>query len=429
MSKLTVKTTVDSGLCTSCGICKSVCPVNSISYKRKFGMYYPEINSGTCIGCGKCIDVCAGISVDYSENGKKVSLSDAIAGKSIGVYCSWSKDDKLRHIGASGGVTMTIVRHLIECGEYDYAFCVSEYNYSYQVKTECYSAEDLKKAENASKSRYIPVSHENLIEFVKNNPDKKIIVIGVPCAISGFVKAEEKLNLIKENYLLIGLFCEGVFNYNVFDYFSSEKFCGDRKVASFHFKNKESGGWPGNMKFFFDDGSTEYVSANERYFAKGYFRSERCLYCIDKLNVKADISVGDNYTGEFTSSKGSNSLIIRTEKGNSCFKLCADFLEIRPSSMEKVLASQQAFQRKNNYCFSLKMGENPNVGINEEAEISDGSFEKVLSKLKSTRTFSENPKAFFDYLKKEKREEQIKKIILIPKRVINKIKRIIKNQK
>lgn len=69
------------------------------------------------------------------------------------------------------------------------------------------------------------------------------------------------------------------------------------------------------MKFIFTDGTVAYQDKAERVKIKNYFMPERCLYCIDKLNVYADISVGDNYTQQDSSLLGSNSVIIRTNIG------------------------------------------------------------------------------------------------------------------
>lgn len=71
---------------------------------------------------------------------------------------------------------------------------------------------------------------------------------------------------------------------------------------NFNFKNKDSGGWPGNMKFYFSDGKCVFKNKSERVKIKDYFKPERCVYCVDKLNVFADISLGDNYTDQNSSS-------------------------------------------------------------------------------------------------------------------------------
>ena len=64
---------------------------------------------------------------------------------------------------------------------------------------------------------------------------------------------------------------------------------------------------------------------------------ECCLYCIDKLNVNADISVGDNFTDIESSELGSNSVIIRTAKGQKAWELAKDNLINVRIPIEKII--------------------------------------------------------------------------------------------
>ncbi len=48
-------------LCTGCGACDKICPVNAIKMKKlpiKRPSMIPEVNLGVCIFCGLCEDVC-----------------------------------------------------------------------------------------------------------------------------------------------------------------------------------------------------------------------------------------------------------------------------------------------------------------------------------------------------------------------------------
>ena len=329
MKKITVEENAVNGLCCSCGVCAAICPRKAITYREHLGMFVPVIDQEKCVNCGMCSKICPGFEHKYSEKDELKKPMDAARGAVLHCYNAWSSDSKIRHVAASGGVVTTMIMGLLEKKVYDVAFCVDSYSYDHFLKTNKYTYESffeqVKKGWKTPKSRYLPVSHEETVRYLISNRQSKVIIVAVPCAIRAIESAIRINQLNRDNYLLIGLFCERNFQYNIYRYFSSLD--GKRKLISMHFKNKESGGWPGNVKLFFDDGSSTYKDKSYRVNAKSYFQPERCMYCIDKLAVNADVSLGDNYTGIDESILGSNSVIIRTERGNSAWDLCASFIE------------------------------------------------------------------------------------------------------
>lgn len=394
MDNQTVKQTAELKLCISCGMCKNICPVSCISWKRENGMYYPVIDERTCVHCGKCLSVCPGIGMSYE------TLLDSATGTYSATYNGWSKDEQIRHVSASGGVITTMIQALLECKMYDVAFCVGSYDYRNQLTVKNFYADE--NHTSSPKSRYLPVSHENTVTYISQNPDKKAILIGTSCAIRGLLNVINEQRLNRENYLLVGLFCDKVFNYNVHDYFQ-KTFCGEDELVNVHFKNKESGGWPGNMKFFLEDGRTFYIDKDERGKIKEYFMPERCLYCIDKLNVSADISLGDNYTTEHSSELGSNSIFIRTELGQQAWLVIADRVEFYPVSVEKIHKAQYIDGRLNNaYYAALKEEEtkkkygvdiqlNKGVVLSENIRNYEQAWKRNLARLHAGEVYDIKP--------------------------------------
>lgn len=346
MERNTVALTVRENLCCGCGVCKAVCPAGCISWSRKNGLYTPLIEEERCAGCGRCASVCPGLGHSYTPRG---SAADTVTGSVLVCHNAWAKDAGLRHISASGGVVSVLVRKLLASGAYDGAFCLDTYDYRQQLKTVLFTAKDMEGAryrENAPKSRYLPVSHENAIAYMREHRDARLILIGSSCALRGLLAAVEELGLKRGQYLLVGLFCDTVFNYNVLRYFE-DRFADGKPLAALHFKNKESGGWPGDMKLFPRDGAPFYVPLSERAKAKAYFMPERCLYCVDKLNVCADISLGDNYTQKDASAEGSNSVILRTEAGLRVWSMAREELEVRAVDVEDIQTAQAIEWRLN----------------------------------------------------------------------------------
>ncbi len=414
----TVALTRENGLCCSCGICAGACPKSCIRYERSQGIFLPVIDESQCVGCGLCLKVCPGIQIDYRCDGSSISAKDATRGPVLNAYVTWSKDAGLRHRGASGGTVMTMVRELLRQGAYDGAFCVATYQYDEQVKTELVEPDT--ELERCSKSRYLPVSHEIAVRFIRQNPTKRLILVGTSCAISGLCKTIEQFRLNRENYLLIGLFCERLFQYNIFNYFANRPECKGRKLTELHFKNKESGGWPGNPKLMFADGSSIYLDAADRTAMKDFFQPERCMYCIDKLNVFADISCGDNYTQENDSPLGANSTIVRTQRGQDAFRLIENTLEIRDSSIEAIEKAQVTDVRGQN-CLRQKAVEyQVNIGL-----LTDGlqppAENGLPERLQIGADYLENPRVLSAYLQKKKIQNRFRKAARLPRRLLKRL--------
>lgn len=431
MKQGTVYTTVQSGLCCGCGICKGICPKECISWDKRNGLYVPKIDEELCIRCSLCVSVCPGLGHNYETAG---TASDTVMGSVLGCFNAWSKDPALRHVSASGGVVSTIIRELLASGIYEGAFCLDSYDYRDQLKTRLYTAEEVGvcwNESNAPKSRYLPVSHENAITYIKAHRNNRLIFVGTSCAIRGLQAAIKKLNLERTQYLFIGLFCDKVFNYNAISYFE-DTYSPDASLEALHFKNKESGGWPGDMKFFPKNGKPFYRPLSDRIKAKAYFVPERCIYCVDKLNACADISLGDNYTGKDESKLGSNSVIIRTRIGVDAWAIAKDQLEIRDICIKEIQQAQALDWRLDNLYFGDLKAEqigngldlNDGVPREKEPELFTQDLKNGLKKLRAGAVYDINPTDLQKQIRKDNKKPN--PAVIFVKRCYRYIKRRIK---
>ena len=402
MARPTIQTTTVSGLCTSCGICKSLCPRNCISWEKSQGMYLPKIDESVCLHCGLCATVCPGLG--HSYRGSDTAMS-TVTGSVLESYNAWSLDPDLRHNGASGGVISTIVSELLSKEIYDSVFCLDTYHYGSQLCTARYTKEDFPLS--APKSRYLPVSHENAILYMKAHPTEKIILIATSCCLRGILGAIKALKLSRKNYLLIGLFCDKVFQYNFVTYLE-DHYCSGTSLSAMHFKNKDSGGWPGDMKLFPKDRDSFFLPLAERARLKDYFMPERCLYCVDKLNVSADISLGDNYTGQDSSSLGSNSVLIRTQCGLSAWQASCHRLEFRPVDLPAIHKAQYLENRLDNLCYgdlkSPASDLNSGVPRTQDPRIFDRAWKIRLQRLRSGAVYADSPRILIEQLQTDQKK-------------------------
>lgn len=338
-----ISSVVKDNLCVSCGICAGVCPKNCISSVFKAGSYLPAIDENSCVNCGLCHKVCPGKSSDYSG-----SLEDIFFGQAIKCFIAQTRCEEVLAQATSGGGVTTLVGNLLKQKIYDAAFLVDTYNHDKEIFTNRYTAES--NFISTPKSRYLTVNHSRAVKYMLANRDAKIILVGTPCFVQGILNVIDQFKLRRENYLLLGLFCDKTMNYNVWKYF---KAFGAEKV---YFRTKEPRGWPGDVGL--EIGGKKFFMPREvRMRMKDFFCLERCLYCLDKLNRGADISFGDNYSdtplpAQMNRNAGTSNIIIRTPRGAEIFKRYLNKFNLREIPAAAIAKAQHLNNRLKNFIFS-----------------------------------------------------------------------------
>ncbi len=333
-------------LCIECGICRAICPQNCIDVQKKNYNYQPHISS-KCIDCGLCLKTCPVNNLKSYDSNKSVEQN--ILGGYKKIYSIKTKDKNLLQNATSGGVVTEIVRNLLKQDEYDCAFLVEGYSYNTQLETKYFDKNmDLSETQ---KSRYLTVSHFNSCKYILNNPDKKVILIGTGCTISGISNFIKLKNLNRNNYLLIGLFCDKTMNYGVVEYFRQHPESRNKKLKNLFFRTKLAGGWPGNVRIEYTNGDILDLPNTERMKLKDFFILERCLYCLDKFNKNSDISLGDNYIENNKDIEGLSSVIVRSDIGANIISKLANNFEIREEREKDLILSQKLHNKDTNVGF------------------------------------------------------------------------------
>ena len=351
----TIAQVVQEHLCIGCGICKAVCPAQCIVVKREGGFYLPQIDGEKCLRCGLCLAHCPGRGCDYKETYALTQASvpsNLYEGNVLDSFTAVTRDEEILRTSASGGVVTTLVRHLLESGEYDCAFLVETQTYEDAAHSVRKRAGD--NLLDTAKSRYLPVAQTEAVAYLLGHKTERIIFVGVPCFVQSLVRLIAKRNLDRNQYLIIGLFCEATMNYNVVEYLAECANLPLDAVAKLHFKNKELNGWPGNVCLFDKEGKRHDLPKSVRMGAKPYFSPERCLYCVDKCNQFADVSVGDNYTKRHAERMGSSSVLVRTQRGMVAKD--AELFQIWEEEPQRIFEAQKVAEKVKNLCFQRMSG-------------------------------------------------------------------------
>lgn len=308
-------------------------------------MYEPEIDTEKCIKCGKCLSMCPKKSNEFDEN-----TQNPLTGKVLESYCAKTKDLKKLELATSGGCVTTIVEKMLQLEMYECAFLVDSYHVEKLLETKCYIKG--MSLDNVYKSRYLPVCQSGAIKFMIQHPDKKVILVGTSCFVKMIESVIREYHLNRENYLILGLFCDQMMTYNVGDYLN-KVFWPYGKIDYIYFRNKKQpGGWPGKFEICFQSGKRLTKPSRKRMLLKKYFECESCIYCFDKLNQLADISFGDNYIKKKQDPCGSNTIIVRTRRGQKSWDAVKDEFVWQKADMDEIAESQKINKKKLNEKFS-----------------------------------------------------------------------------
>ena len=359
-----VQRVTENKICSACGICVGVCPKNAINLELKDGTYTATINN-SCVNCGICSNMCSALGTNvgklYEKSGQSIP-EDKLIGNYINCYNVSVKNKEILKNSTSGGFVSGTVKYLLENKIYDCAYLVKGYNYDSVLKAD--KVTEFEK--NTAKSRYLSVSMEKLVKEMLANREEKIIICATGCAVQAITNVIEQYKLNRENYLILGLFCDNVQSYNLIEYFKTLK---KGKIKNLYFRDKTTANWPGNVRIDYDGGRTEYFPSYARMDAKKYYKLKRCFMCFDKLNVLADISVGDNYTKENEVKGGSNSIIVRSQRGSEAFENVKGCFEIYEAKMEKVASSQSLDVRKDNIANACIFKNSTGITVYEDMSV------------------------------------------------------------
>lgn len=378
----TIKQVVSNIQCCSCGICAGVCSKSAISLDVKNGILTPKINKEQCVQCGICLEVCPGKSgIDEYVKLDPDKISEYCIGEFDTVEICRITDMQLLSKAASGGVVSSIIYTLLEKKAffgYTAAFVVKASHFDTKVKTEiCFKSKELQGTE---KSRYISVSQEDAVRYMLLHRNDKLIITGTSCAVQGILNVINRFGLDRNNYLLIGLFCDKLMSYHVWEYFE-QKYKNYGKINELYFKDKGKSGWPGDLKLVTYKESI-FLPKKARLQIKDFFCHPRCIYCVDKLNRYADISVGDNYTKENAHPMGSCCVIVRNEIGKKAYDAIKELCITNDTSIEKIINSQEILKKSENLCFAKYRFSGENLmGVKLKLKYSYKRFKIFVGKL------------------------------------------------
>ncbi len=270
---------IDKGICSHCGTCATICPVNGIKVEDK-PIYFPNWEK-ECIDCGACIKVCP--RWDYKPlNG-------------IGDYLEILAAKSKRFKGQDGAMVTEIMASAFEMDLIDRAIFVGRDENWKPITSIVKDIEQLfEETIRGTKYSFADVM-PRIKEVVK---DYRVGVIGTPCMMSGVRKLQQESGIFNNIKLAIGLFCtENFYHWQLHEFLLKEKNVEMKDAVKTDIKRG---------KFIVSLKNGSKVSFPVKEFDP--IIPSGCEVCQDFAAIESDVSVGS-----VGSKAGYSSVIVRRE--------------------------------------------------------------------------------------------------------------------
>ena len=294
---------ISDNLCTGCGVCKNVCPVDAISMNYLNGYLKPQKNVEKCVSCNKCDRICPVINRDST--------------KLPSCYAAWA-DDKTRFKSSSGGAFSVLAKIILNVGGVVFGAAWTDGFYVKHTYIEFEA--DL---EILCRSKYVQSdvgdSYKRVMDFLKLG--RMVMFVGTPCQVAGLERYLEDIN--KEKLILVDFICYYNPPISVLHRYLDETY-GLSKLKKFTFRDKSNGWLSHSTMAELKDGSAIAEKQVKSYF-DGYFNGlyarEACINCTFSGNQHhSDLTLGDFWKIEehdksWNDGRGTSMIIANTLKG------------------------------------------------------------------------------------------------------------------
>lgn len=179
--------------CTTCGMCKVVCPTNCITeHKNQDASVYFEYDENLCVDCRLCRKVC--------PNHKPPTLF-----KPKTAYASWAVDADTHATGASGGIASVLYQYAVNNGWwYAGVYLSDSFEARYLLSN---SLDDIARVKN---SKYTHSFLDDTPIQIKDKlmKGKTVLFVGLPCQVASL---KNYVDTFKHNgkFITVDLTCHG----------------------------------------------------------------------------------------------------------------------------------------------------------------------------------------------------------------------------
>jgi coenzyme F420 hydrogenase subunit beta len=319
-----------------------------------------------------------------------------------------------------GGVATALLSHLFETGRIEAAIVAVMRNGT-SPRGDVLLAMKPTDLIQTQKSKYTP------IPLLKAMPEIEqfqggVALVGLPCHIHGLFNL---INIFpayrKEQFYKIGLICDRVMTTAAIDFMGRK--ATDQPIHNFVFRDKQQRSYPGNPVVYTVPGEGIPLDASLRMSIKDFFTPVRCRLCFDKLNVFADVVLGDPHgIKEVDRIHGETLVLVRTEKGRSLVDSAkaGSSIALRKTSIDAGVKGQGIDKKRKEWANYMRAWKDlgrtePLYPLTVEALGNTNSYKKMLLHGLSLDKVQDQTRTVNGWLFKRK----MRKAVFLPLAIVN----------
>lgn len=325
--------------CSGCAACIAVCPTGAIRLRENnIGFYEALVDAEKCNRCGRCRAVCA-----------QASPKEGISLRSCELFALHSTEAETVRGCSSGGIAHELSKLALQRGRHVIGA-------AYDLTTnrvQHIEINNMAQLPLLDGSKYLQSNPEKAFETAMrkayDDREAKFLVFGTPCQITGMAAAAESFG-IREQFLLVEIFCHGVPSYRLWDETvkAARKKLRAQQFDRVRFRYKKND-WHSYCLRIDADGRTYYGKRETELFWQVFFENillnDACYNCTARRDCSAaDIRLGDYWGARFRQrSDGVSAVFAITPRGGLAVRQLTEAGRaelLNPGTADEMLAAQ-----------------------------------------------------------------------------------------
>ena len=288
----------DRNMCTGCGLCVNICPVNAVYLDDLLSSQNAVIDPEKCIECNRCHLNCPQV----------VPVKTT---KPIEWFQGWIDNSEDRKQSSSGGIAYALAKGVTRKGGFVVSCLLRDGKFKF---LETQDEEELK---NFRGSKYVKSDPTSVYQSVKRllKDGKQVLFIGLPCQVAGIRRfIGEGLD---ENLITVDLICHGTPSIELLKLFLKQYDVDLEKVNNISFRKKQSFSISTDINTICPN---QIVDRYTLAFLNELSYTDNCYSCKYACNERAsDITLGDSWGTDLATEerKGISLILCQSEKGIS----------------------------------------------------------------------------------------------------------------